>query len=63
MVSSTKKGHTMDTTARYYIYNETKNGTQINNENTVKPNRIYKAILQGEADRLHVCGRPTTDPP
>ena len=58
-----KKGRTMDTIERYYIYNETKNGTQINNKNTVKPNRIYEAILQGEADRLCMRGRPSTDPP
>jgi len=59
----TQKGHTMDTIERYYIYNETKKGTQINFKNTVKPNRIYEAILQGQADRQRMRDRPKTDPP
>jgi hypothetical protein len=59
----TKKGHTMDTIERYYMYNETKKGTQINDKNTANPNRIYEAALQGEADRMRGHGRPNTDPP
>jgi len=30
----------MDNIERYHIYNETKNGTQINDKNTVKTNSI-----------------------
>jgi len=48
---------------KYYIYNETKNGSQINDKNTVKPNKIFKAILRGEADRLCIRSRPSTNPP
>jgi len=59
----TKKGRIVDTMERYYIYKETKNGTQINDKNTVKPNRIYEAIIQGEADRLRMRDRPNTGPP
>jgi hypothetical protein len=46
----TKKGRTTDTIEKYYIYIETKNGTQINDKNTVKPNRIFEAILRRETD-------------
>jgi len=49
----------MDTIERYHIYKETKNGTQINDKNTVKPNRIYETIIQGEADRMRLRNRPT----
>jgi len=53
----------MDTIERYYIYSETKNGTQINDKNTVKPNGIYETILRGETDRLRMRDRSNTDPP
>ena len=43
----TKKGHTMDAIERYYIYNEPKKGTQINDKNTVKSNRIKKPYYKG----------------
>ena len=56
----TKKGRTMDTIERYHIYKETKNGTQINDKNTEKPNRIYETIIQGEADRMPLRNRPNT---
>jgi len=59
----TKKCRTLDTIERYYIYNETKNGTEINGKNTVNPNRIHEAVLQGAADRLRMHGTPNTDPP
>jgi len=38
---------------KFYIYKETKNGNQINDKNTVKQNRIYDAVIQGENGRLH----------
>jgi len=47
----TKKGRTMDTIEKYYIYKETKNGNQINDKNTIKQNKIYDAVIQGEIDR------------
>ena len=49
----TKKGRTMDTIEKYYIYKETKNGNQINDKNTVKQNKIYNAVIQGETGRSH----------
>jgi len=63
MYYTTKTGRTMDTIEKYYIYNETKNGSQINDKNTVKPNRIFEATLRGEADRLRMRSRPSTNPP
>jgi len=42
----TKKGNTMDTIEKFYIYKETKNGNHINDKNTIKPNRIYDAVIQ-----------------
>lgn len=45
------------------IFSETKNGSQINDKNTVKPNRIFEAILQGETDRLCMRGRTSIHPP
>ena len=44
----TKKGRTMDTIEKYYIYKETKNENQINDKNTIKQNKIYDAIIRGE---------------
>ena len=41
----------MDTIEKYYIYKETKNGNQINDKNTVKPNKIYDVVIQGETCR------------
>jgi len=49
----------MDTIERYHMYKETKNGTQINDKNTVKPNRIYETI-QGGANRMRLRNRPNT---
>ena len=59
----TKKGRTMDTIEKYYIYYETRNGNQISDKNTVKPNRIFEAILQGEANRMCMRSKPVTNPP
>jgi len=53
----TKKGRTMDTIEKYYIYNETKNGNQINYKNTVKQNRIFYVVIQGEIDRSRTRSR------
>ena len=41
----------MDIIEKFYIYKETKNCNQINGKNTVKLNRIYDVVIQGEADR------------
>jgi len=56
----TKKGRAMDTIERYHIYKETKNGSQINDKNTVKPNRICETIIQGEANRMRLRNRSNT---
>jgi len=53
----TKEGRTMDTIEKYYIYKETKNGNQINDKNTIKQNRIYDAVIQGETDRSRIRNR------
>ena len=45
----TKKGRTMDTIEKYYIYKETKKENQINDKNKMKQNKIYEAVIQGEA--------------
>jgi len=46
----------MDTIEKFYIYKETKNGNQINDKNTIKQNRIYDAVIQGENDRSRSHG-------
>jgi len=33
---------------------------QINDKDTVKPNRIYETIIQGEANRMRLRNRPQT---
>jgi hypothetical protein len=38
----TREARAMDTTERCHIYKETKNGNQINDKNTMKPNSIMK---------------------
>jgi len=48
----------MDTIEKSYIYKETKDGNQINDKNTIKQNRIYDAITQGENDRSRSHGSP-----
>jgi len=50
----------MDTIERYHIYKETKNGAQINDKNTMKPNTIYETIIQGEANRMSLRNRSNT---
>jgi len=47
----------MDTIEKYYTYKETKNGNQINDKNTIKQNKIYDAVIQGEIDRSRTRGR------
>ena len=56
----TKRGRAMDTIERYHIYKETKNGAQINDKNTMKPNTIYETIIQGEANRMSLRNRSNT---
>jgi len=55
----TKKGCTMDTIKKYYIYKETNNVTQINDKNTIKQNKIYVVVIQGEIDRSRTRSRHT----
>jgi hypothetical protein len=47
------KGKMMDTMDRFYIYQETKNNSQINDKNTVKPNIIFETIVQEHTNRWH----------
>jgi len=58
----TKKGRKMDTIEKYHIYKETKEGTQINDKNTIKPNKIYEAIMLGESNRGRMRKRHSTGP-
>ena len=48
----TYKGRSMDTIDKYYIYKETKNCNQINDKNTVIPNKIYDVVIHGETDKV-----------
>ena len=56
----TKKDRTMDTIQKYYIYKETKNGNLINYKRTIKQNKIYDAVIQGEIDRSRARSRHAT---
>jgi len=53
----TKKGCTMDTIEKYYIYKEAKNGNQISDKNTIKQNKLYDVVIQGEIDRSRTRSR------
>jgi len=57
VLNITIKGRTMDTIEKYYIYKETKNGNQINDKNTIKQNKIYDVVIQGEIDRSRTHSR------
>jgi len=48
----------MDTIEMYYIYKETKNGNQIKDKHTVKPNKIFDAVIRGETYRAHTLTQP-----
>ena len=54
----TNKGRSMNTIEKYRIYKETKNCNQINDKNTVKPNKIYDVIIHGEADKACTRTQP-----
>jgi len=41
----------MDTIEKYYISKKKKNGNQINDKNTIKQNKIYDVVIQGEIER------------
>jgi len=47
----TKKGRTMSTIKKYYIFKGTKTENQINDKNKIKQNKIYNAVIQGETGR------------
>jgi len=53
----TKKVRTMDTIEKYYNHKETKNVNQINDKNTIKQNKIYDMVIQGEIDRSRTRSR------
>ena len=60
ILHNTKKGRTMYTIERYYFHKGSKNGKQINDKHTAKPNRIYETIIEGEFDRMRLRKRPNT---
>jgi hypothetical protein len=43
-----KKSKFLDTMEKYYIYQETKINTQINDKNTVSYNKIFETILESQ---------------
>jgi len=45
VVHIASKGRILDTLERFYIYKETKLGTQINDKLTVQSNPIFEALL------------------
>jgi hypothetical protein len=45
---TTNKGRLLDTTERFYIYNETRKSNQINDKNTAKPKVIFETIIREE---------------
>ena len=51
----------MDTMEKFYIYSETRNSNQINDKTTVRPNKIFDTVLQGETDRLRMHNKPNTN--
>ena len=48
ILHTTHKGRSMNTMEQFYIHIETKNGTQINDKSTIKPNKIFDIILEKE---------------
>jgi len=48
---ATGKGRMMDTLERFYIFRETKINNQINDKLTIKPNIIFKTIIQKDPHR------------
>jgi len=46
ILHTTHKGRSMNTMEQFYIHIETKNGTQINDKSTVKPNKIFDIIFK-----------------
>jgi len=53
---TTGKGRMMDTLEKFYIFRETKISNQINDRLTIKPNIIFKTIVQKDPHR----GLPTS---
>jgi len=47
------KGRMLDTLERFYIYRETRLGTQINDKLTVRSNPIFEALLPNDPHRGH----------
>jgi len=53
VVQIASKGRMLDTLERFFIYRETKLGTQINDKLTVQSNPIFEALLQNDPHRGH----------
>ena len=47
----TNKGRLIDTLERFYIFRETKLGNQINEKLALRPNIIFKTIVQNDPHR------------
>jgi hypothetical protein len=45
VIQFAKKGRQLDTLERFYIYNDTAKGNQINDKFTMKKNPIFEAII------------------
>jgi len=43
----------MNTIEKFYKYKETKNNSQINDKNAVKPIIIFDIVVRRETDRVH----------
>ena len=53
ILHTTHKGRSMNTMEQFYIHVETKNGTQINDKSTVKPNKIFDIIFKKDKKWRH----------
>jgi len=53
IVHIASKGRMLDTLERFYIYRETKLGTQINDKLTVQSNPIFEALFQNDPHKRH----------
>ena len=53
VVHTASKGRMLGTLERFYIYKETKLGTQINDKLTVQSNPIFEALIQNNPHKRH----------
>jgi len=53
VVHIASKGRMLDTLERFYVYRETKFGTQSNDKLTVQSNPIFEALIPNNPHRGH----------